>query len=87
MSNERRLEEIIRMKMAWLYLMSVSAAIFIGTLIPGLFRLDSNGADWLVVLLFCFTGISIVSTIISFRKAAKLGKEEDDRKRPLPPGL
>ena len=81
LTKHNGLDKIIRMKMVWIYVMVVSGAIFIGALVPSLFRLDDKGIDWLVILLWCVTGISLFTTILGFYKASKLGREEDEIKR------
>ena len=77
MRAKLRLDGVIRMKMVWIYVMLGSMAVFIGALVPSLFRLDSDGLDWLVILLWVITGVSVVTSILGFFKASQLGKEED----------
>jgi len=81
------LDRVIHMKMVWLYVMVGSMGVFIGALVQSISRLDSRGIDWLVILLWCVTVISISTAILGFYKAAKLGREEDDIKRRGPTHL
>ena len=70
-------DNLIFIKMAWLYVMLVSTSMFIGTLFLSLFRYESKGLDWLVILLFIFSAIFLGTSVMAFFKASKLGKEED----------
>ena len=81
LTNHTSLVKIISMKMVWIYVMLGSMSVFIGSLVPSLFRFDSGGIDWLVMSLWCITGISILTSILGFCRASKLGREEDEIKR------
>lgn len=81
LDSRPKLSKIVFMKMVWIYTMLGSMGVFIGSLVPSLFRFDSNGIDWLVIFLWVVTVISILTSILGFYRASKLGRQEDEIKR------
>lgn len=69
--------KIERMKMLWIYMMLGSLGVFVGTFVPALYRYDSNGADWVAIVLSMASAIFLGLAALAFIRARGLGREED----------